>query len=695
MKRNSLANKARLQHRPSRCLLSAGGALLLTLVMAAPYRSDSSLAWQQMVAAREMVNRFLIQRARELTDRAALDFQSKATWEKVREQRRRELLDMLGLDPLPARTPLNATITGTLDKPEYTIEKLAFQSLPRLYATANLYVPKKRNGPAPAIIYVCGHSASPFGSKVQYQHHAITFARHGYVCLIIDPIQIAETFALHHGVYNLEMADWYSRGYTPAGVEVWNVIRALDYLETRPEVDRDRMGITGRSGGAAMSWFSAAVDTRLKVAVPVMGNSTYAANVAANTQKGHCDCMFPINTYQHDLMTQGALIAPRPLHMMHGKQDTLFPVPGYQEFEEIVGQLYRDYGAADRFQNTVVDTGHQDSDFLREQAVRWFDRYLMKTAERPIDLKVEKEDPANLAVFGGNPPASALNFQVHERWTTHFEKPNVSTPERWQARRTELMKRLRQIVFRAFPDKRGDLDLQSEEEPVDGGFKLISFSPSPGVRLRLWYRGIAEKAEALKPVLVYIASNGEDHHSIRRTLNQLSREEVALLIVQPRGIGEVPWNKETERDMLRNAMHVGETIDSMRLWDVLRSLDVLRSQPGIDLHRITILGRGVSGILGGYAAILDESVQQVMLIDPPVSHRQGPIFLNVLRYTDLPEAMALLAPRRLVFFGRVPEEYRPSQAVYELLGKPDHISVSMSVKAVVEGRYDHNFSSGY
>ncbi len=129
------------------------------------------------------------------------------------------------------------------------------------------------------------------------------------------------------------MPDWYARGYTPAGVEVWNVIRALDYLETRPEVDKSRFGITGRSGGAAMSWFSAAVDSRLKVAVPVMGNSTYAANVAANTQKGHCDCMFPINTYQHDLMTQGALIAPRPLHMMHGKQDTLFPVPGYEEFE--------------------------------------------------------------------------------------------------------------------------------------------------------------------------------------------------------------------------------------------------------------------------------------------------------------------------------------------------------------------------
>ena len=92
-------------------------------------------------------------------------------------------------------------------------------------------------------------------------------------------------------------------------------MRALDYLETRPEVDKEKFGITGRSGGAAMSWFTAAVDPRVKVTAPVMGISTYAANVELNTQRLHCDCMFPINAWRHDMMHQGALIAPRPLLM--------------------------------------------------------------------------------------------------------------------------------------------------------------------------------------------------------------------------------------------------------------------------------------------------------------------------------------------------------------------------------------------
>ncbi|HEU0006528.1 MAG TPA: acetylxylan esterase [Terriglobia bacterium] len=641
-----------------------------------------------------MVNRYLVSIARQLTYDAASEFRTLTSWEKVKEQRRLELLDMLGLEPLPLRTPLNARITGVIDKPEYTIEKLAFESQPKIFATANLYLPKKRSSVVPAVIYVCGHAVSPQGSKVMYQHHAITFAKHGYACLIIDPIQIAETFALHHGVHNLEMPDWYARGYTPAGVEVWNVIRALDYLETRPEVDKSRFGITGRSGGAAMSWFSAAVDLRLKVAVPVMGNSTYAANVAANTQKGHCDCMFPINTYQHDLMTQGALIAPRPLHMMHGKQDALFPIAGYEEFEAKIGRLYGAYEAGEKFKNTVVDTAHKDSDFLREQALRWFDRYLMQVPNRPIDLTTDTETPERLAVFAGSPPPQALNFRVHELLTANPSPDVPKSAAGWAARRQALLEKLNNRVFRAFPT-----NLPKPEAPTLGsesaGFREWTLVSEPGVRVRGLLRSPAGRGSSRLPTVVYIASEGEDEESIRRTLMQVLNDEKLLLIMFPRGVDEVPWRRTVQRDVLRNAMHLGRSLDSMRLWDVMRSVAALKQQPNADPQRITLLGRGISGVLGLYAAIFDESVAQVVLLEPPVSHRQGPIFLNILRYTDLPEAAALLAPRRLIFFGRIPNGYQATQAVYRLLNKPENISLTMSLKAVVDQRYDHNFSSGY
>ena len=278
-----------------------------------------------MLESKEQVKAYLVRRARAITDRAEQEVLSVDAWEKQRPGRLEEMRDMLGLLPWPARTPLNVQIRGTLDEGSYIIEKIAFESLPKFYVTANLYIPKKRQGRAPAVVYVCGHSGGRYGSKVDYQRHGISFAKNGYIAFILDPIQIAETFSWHHGVYYAQMYDWYARGYTPAGPEVWNAIRAIDYLETRPEVDASRIGITGRSGGAAMSWFTAAVDPRVKIAAPIMGISTYAANLRDNTSKLHCDCMFPINSWVHDMIHQGALIAPRPLLLARVRRTSCFP----------------------------------------------------------------------------------------------------------------------------------------------------------------------------------------------------------------------------------------------------------------------------------------------------------------------------------------------------------------------------------
>ena len=264
------------------------------------------------------------------------------------------------------------------------------------------------------MIYVCGHAYSPHGAKTSYQRHGHTLARHGYAAMVLDPVQIAETAGLHHGVYNQEMYEWYTRAYSPAGLEVWNVIRALDYLETRPEIDSSRFAMTGRSGGAAMSWFAAAVEPRIKVAIPIMGIGTYAVSVPSDTQAMHCDCMFPVNFRMHDLLHLGALIAPRPLFTAHGRTDPLFPVAGYEEFEAAMSKLYASYDASARFRNLVVESGHEDSDTLRSEAVRWLDRWLMERDAREIDTEYDEVDAPELAVFGGEPPDDALNYRAHE-----------------------------------------------------------------------------------------------------------------------------------------------------------------------------------------------------------------------------------------------------------------------------------------
>jgi cephalosporin-C deacetylase-like acetyl esterase len=617
---------------------------------------------------------------------------SRAAWEAVRARRQEETREMLGLLPWPKRTPLNIQLSGILDQGEYLVEKIAYESLPQVYVTGNLYVPKRLAGKTPAIVYVCGHAYSPHGNKAKYQRHGISLAKNGYVALILDSIQIAETFALHHGVASQEMFEWYSRGYTPAGVEVWNAIRAIDYLQSRSEVDPDRIGMTGRSGGAAMTWFTAAVDPRVKVAVPVMGISTYAANVADDTQKRHCDCMFVVNFCRHDMIHQGALIAPRPLLMAHGIKDALFPVAGFREFEEKIGGLYRDFGVPDSFGNIVVDTAHEDSDYLREQAIHWFDRHLLGVSDRVLDMEYVNAPEEDLAVFRDGPPADALNYRIHEDFTAAPEAPRVATLKEWEQYRNQMLEALRSKVFGAFPSVFEAPQIRVGKE-IDG-LQEVFFSTQPEVEIRgLWSR--PSKSDSLLPGLLYIASKGEDPAAIRKTLHNARNEKAVAFIVYPRGIGEFSWDKSVERATLRNAMHVGHTVDSLRLWDVLVGFEALLADPAVDPARVTVVGDGVSGILGLYAAILNPAIHQVLLLNPPSSHLEGPVFLGVLRHLDLPQAAALVAPRRVNFYSRMPAAYESLSHVYTLYGKSDHLHLTMDISAVVQGRYNHDFSSGY
>src|SRR6266540_3778357 len=133
--------------------------IVRSLTVAALLQAQSGdLPWREMQESKKQVTEYLVRTAREVTDRGAKEVASADAWEKVKARRLEEMRDMLGLLPWPARTPLNVRVTGVLQKDGYTVEKIAFESMPKIYVTGNLYVPKRREGALPAVIYVCGHS---------------------------------------------------------------------------------------------------------------------------------------------------------------------------------------------------------------------------------------------------------------------------------------------------------------------------------------------------------------------------------------------------------------------------------------------------------------------------------------------------------------------------------------------------------
>ncbi|NQV35730.1 MAG: hypothetical protein HQ515_23760, partial [Phycisphaeraceae bacterium] len=188
--------------------------------------------YDQSNSMRQYLNRV----AEELTHTSLADIQTLDQWQQARPERYAQYIEMMSLGDVPVtgpRPPLNVKVVGTLQKSGYRIEKTLYESLPQLYVPANLYIPDGIEKPVPAILYVCGHSRT---QKVHYQAHARRFAELGFVCLIIETIQWGEVLGDHWGCYARGWFHWYSRGYTPGGVELWNGMRGLDLLCARPEV---------------------------------------------------------------------------------------------------------------------------------------------------------------------------------------------------------------------------------------------------------------------------------------------------------------------------------------------------------------------------------------------------------------------------------------------------------------------------
>ena len=284
-----------------------------------------------------MIQQYLARLTSTCHDEFTRDVTSLETWQARREQYRREYFYMLGLSPMPERTALQARITRTLSRDGYHVDMMHYQSRPGLYVTANLYRPTAVTPGTrlPAILYVCGHAGrGRNGNKTAYQSHGIWFARHGYICLVVDTLQLGEIAAIHHGTYREQRWWWLSRGYTSAGVECWNGIRGIDYLTSRDDVDPDRIAVTGISGGGAATFWVAAADERVKVAVPVSGMADLPSYVNNRVINGHCDCMFLHNTFRWPWVRIAGLIAPRPLLFVNSDNDRIFPIRSYLEVQE-------------------------------------------------------------------------------------------------------------------------------------------------------------------------------------------------------------------------------------------------------------------------------------------------------------------------------------------------------------------------
>lgn len=596
----------------------------------------------------------------------------KEKWLAEQKQSRRQLAEMLGLDPMPPRGDLHATKTGEFEHEGIVVEKLHYQSLPGLYVSANLYRPKENPGPLPTVLYLCGHSSKvkdgvSYGNKAGYEHHGVWYAKHGFICLVIDTVQLGEIQGMHHGTHRENRWDWFSRGYTPAGVEAWAGIRGIDYLVSRPDVDGEKIGVTGRSGGGAYSWWVAALDERVTCAAPTAGITSLRDHVVHKCVYGHCDCMFMVNIYQWDFDKVASLVAPRPLLIVNTDKDKIFPIDGVFDVFRGTRAVYQLLGAEKALGLQVAEGGHVNVQPLNTGEFHWMLRHLKgEPPTATYDGAAVKSIPMEKLRVFEKLPEDEINTTIDRSFVPVAKAP---TKEEWKAVQPTLLKALKEKVFASWPQTQ-EPHLKSVVKETSNGVTAERFllhplgkEKEPALDLYLLVpEGSGEKRQIDLHVLdsegwhAFVSEYGPVFPSLFSGKKEdggkkeMAALQAPLAFLCPRGEG--PHEKTGEvKDLvqLRRSFYLtGTTLESWQVWDIRSAVRQLQTLPGHKDSPIFIHANGAQAVNAIYASLFEPSVSRLELSRTPSSHADpgSPAYLNVLKHLDIPTAAALAAQTR-------------------------------------------------
>lgn len=644
--------------------------------------------------------------AERMTERTLPRFDTREAFECWRRERQALFHRMTGLDMYlqRERTPLSVRVTGTIDCEAYVLRKLHFESLPGLYVAAHLYVPKGLRRPAPGMLYLCGHHKL---QKIHFQDHARRFARLGFVTLVLDTIQLGEVQGEHHGTYKKGMFHWISRGYTPTAPEVWNAMRGIDLLCAMEEVDAGRLGVTGISGGGAISWWLACADDRIRAIASASGTGSTASHIIDRTLDTHCDCNFPNNPYGWSLTECYALAGLRPVLIVAPDRDAWFHIDAVRRVHGHLRELYDRLGAGDKLELYVFEGPHSYSPGSRKRIFGWFLEQLCDlsiSAEEIDDVDELRLPEEQLLVFDKRPPVEDRALSVQD-WFVPLAAPTLpNSRKQLQAYRDGLIARIREECFAAFPQTatpaaakfsqeswvaKEDLWIrrfhyQSEEEwtlqgEIRGSFP-DPFALAKGDRDRNADSAAflqTETEAALRPVAVRLRLPGDPQGQRSLELLRPFPAEWLRVRLDPRGTGDTAWGAEQDWHIRRAAALTGRTVASMRVLDVMRGIAAVRALPGVDQDRIVLAASGEMAVVALYAALLDGRLAGVILerppatLDAPDDPEAGASLreiINALRYGDLSQVAACLWPAKLAFVGEMPDSYNWTKQMYERIG---------------------------
>jgi hypothetical protein len=559
------------------------------------------------------------------------------------------------LGALPERTELKPLLTGSIQKKGYRIEKIIYESIPRHRVAANFYIPDG-NGPFPAVLLLCGHEPQAKAAD-SYQKTAILFALNGFAVLVVDPISQGERHQLvdntgkpltrggttEHTLLNAAAS---LVGTGTVAFQLWDNIRGLDYLETRPEVDRTRIGCVGNSGGGNQTNYLIAFDDRIKVAAPCSYISNRERNFDLYGANDGCQHIINEGKAGLEIIDFSIMFAPKPLLILAGRYDFVDYTGTQRAFNELQN-AYKAFGSSEKVKFFTFDDGHGISQPKRETAVTWFRKWLCNDS-----TEISEKDLIAL-------PMSELLCTNSGDVSTFFTD-ETSDAERLKKIAGDLREQRSKRKSNIKDDIKSLLNISNSThlltEEVSGKIDNKDYTINKVIVRRqneLPLPVLTIYPNTVKNVIVWLNDKGKGKIADSTSLiKSYLASNTAVVIADLAGFGELAdpeqlndpkyFNKEYRNAVA--ALHIGSSLQSERAKNILVLIDYVSQQEKLKRLPVQLIAKGAATIPALHFSVIDERISSLVLYNCVSS------FEDLINNAQNKEAYSLVIPHVLQYY---------------------------------------------
>ncbi|KPL23882.1 MAG: hypothetical protein AMS23_06135 [Bacteroides sp. SM1_62] len=607
-------------------------------------------------------------------DKTVEMFESRGDW-KTRQAKVRESL-LLHMGPFPEKTPLNPKITGILQKGGFRIEKIVFESLSNYYVTGCLFIPDGITGKQPAILYVSGHADLAYKDPA-YQKVIFNLVKKGFIVFAIDPIGQGERLQYYDPVKGESIIGGPTREHTHAGNQcfllgtsinkyfIWDGIRAIDYLQIREEVDPDRIGITGRSGGGTQSAFIAAFDERIVASAP---ENYITSHRRLLESRGPQDAE---QNFYHWISDGGAIEdllvvrIPKPTLLVTTTRD-IFSIQGTREVYEQVLNGYIAFGKEEDFLMVEDHAAHGSTKRNREAVYKFFQKYLSLPGDGS-DEDVEILTPEELYVTNTGQLATSLGgetvFSLNRKEAEQFYEGIMESRQHMDSHLELTKEHSKRLSGYHIPRHNAGVVYRGSYQKKGYTIGMYALEADDGYIIPLLL--VTPEGQGPFPVVIYIHPDGKEQGMASGGIIEILVNQ-GYMVASPDllGIGETNPDARFPAAPAFEALLIGRSLVGIQAGDVSRVVEFLARLPNVNKSSIQAVAVGELCPALMHAGVFEPGISGVALIEAPVSYyniTQTRLYELSLSFSwgvagaltayDLPDLAACIAPRKLALIG--------------------------------------------